>query len=100
MSDIALDFTALFVALGIGAAAALLGTPLMWRLASGLAAWRRAILAVLGGLGLAGLAAAFATYALRDRELAAFALGTTLLLQMLALPVLILLNRKTPPPKG
>ena len=94
MSDIALDLTGLFVALAIGAAAALVGTPLMWRLANGLSAWRRAVLAALGALGLAGLASAFATYGLRDRELAAFALGTTLLLQLVALPVLILLQRR------
>lgn len=97
MSDIRLDFTVLFVALGIGAACALLATPLMWRLAAGLPRLRRGALAVLAALGLAGLASAFATYTLRDRELAAFALGTTLLLQLVALPVLLLLNRRTAP---
>lgn len=96
MSDINLDFTPLFVAVAIGVACALVGTPLLWRLASGLAAWRRAILAVLGALGLAGLASAVATWSLRDRELAAFALGFTLLLQCVALPVLLLLARRTP----
>jgi hypothetical protein len=97
MSSIALDVTGLVVALSIGGAAALAGTPLMWRLAAGLATWRRATLAVLGALGLAALASAFATYWLRDRELAAFALGTTLLLQLVALPVLLILTRKTQP---
>ncbi|WP_372618522.1 hypothetical protein [Falsiroseomonas sp.] len=97
MSDIALDFTPLFVALGIGAACALLGTPLMWNVAAGLPRMRRAVLAVLAALGLAGLAAAFATYSLRDREVAAFALGTTVLLQLIALPVLLILNRKNNP---
>jgi len=97
MSDIALDFTGLFAALAIGGGAALLGTPLAWRLATGLSLWRRAILAVLGGLGLAGLASAAATYSLRDRELAAFALGITVLLQLIALPVLLILNRQKTP---
>jgi hypothetical protein len=96
MSSIALDFTALFVALSIDAAYALLTTPLMWHLTEGLPRLRRGTLAVLGALGLAGLASAFATYALRDRELAAVALGTTVLLQLVALPVLLILNRKTP----
>ncbi|WP_270935647.1 hypothetical protein [Falsiroseomonas oryzae] len=96
MSDITLDFTGLFAALGIGAACALLGTPLMWRLAQGLPNIRRGTLAVLAALGLAGLAAAFLTYAFRDREIAAFTLGTTVLLQIVALPVLLILNRKTP----
>lgn len=97
MSDIAIDFTPLFVAIAIGAACALLGTPLMWRVASGLPTLRRATLAVLGALGLAGLAAAFATYSLRNREVAAFAIGITVMLQLLALPVLLLLNRKNNP---
>ncbi len=93
MSDIAIDFTGLFTALGIGAVCALLGTPLLWRLAAGLPTIRRGALAVLAALGLAGLAAAYATYALRDREVAAFTLGFTLLLQLVALPVLLLLER-------
>jgi hypothetical protein len=97
MSDIGLDFTGLFTALGIGAVCALLGTPLLWRLAHGLPRIRRAALSVLGALGLAGLAAAFATYSLRDRELAAFAIGTTVLLQLVALPVLLLLETRKPP---
>jgi hypothetical protein len=96
MSSIALDFTSLLIALAAGAACALLGTPLMWRIASGLPTIRRATLAILAALGLAGVIAAFATYILRDREIAAFMVGTTLLLQLLALPVLIILNRKNP----
>jgi hypothetical protein len=97
MSDIALDFTNLFIALAAGAACALLGTPLMWRIAKGLPAVRRATLAVLGALGLAGVIAAFATYTLRDREIAAFMVGVTLLLQLVALPVLLILNRQKTP---
>jgi hypothetical protein len=93
MSDIGLDFTALFVALAIGAAAALLATPMMWRFTQGLPRMRRAVLSMLSALGLAGLAAAVFTWTLRDRELAAFALGTTLLLQIVALPALLFLTR-------
>lgn len=94
MSDIGLDFTGLFTAFGIGLVSALLGTTLFWRLGAGLPRMRRGVLAVLSALGLAGLAAAYATYALRDREVAAFTLGFTLLLQLGALPVLLLLDRK------
>jgi hypothetical protein len=94
MSDIGIDFTGLFLALAIGVLAALFGTPLMWRIADGLPNMRRGALAVLAALGLAGLAAAFATYMLRDREFAAFALGITVLLQLVALPVLLILQRK------
>ena len=93
MSDVGLDFTGLFIAVAIGIVCALVGTPLMWRVADGLPNMRRGTLAILAGLGLAGLAAAFATYMLRDRELAAFALGITLLLQLVALPVLLLYQR-------
>ena len=93
MSDIALDFTPLFTALGIGAAAALLATPVLWKLAEGLARWRRLALAMLAALGLAGIAAALATHWLRDREILEFALLTTLLLQALALPALLRLTR-------
>jgi hypothetical protein len=93
VSDIALDFTPLFSALGIGAAAALLATPLLWKLAEGLPRLRRLVLAMLAALGLAGMAAALATHWLRDREIAVFALLTTLLLQAVALPVLLLLTR-------
>jgi hypothetical protein len=94
MSDIALDFTGLFTAVAIAAVAALLGTPLLYRLARGLPAWRRGILAVLGALGVAGLVSAFAVYAMRDREVAAFALGLTILLQLVVLPILMILTRK------
>jgi predicted permease len=96
MSSVGLDFTGLFTALGIGAVCALLGTPLLWRLGKGLPVVRRAVLAVLAALGLAGLAAAFASYSLRDRELAAFAIGFTILLQLVALPVLLLVERRAP----
>jgi hypothetical protein len=96
MSSISLDFTPIFVAFGGGAFCALLGTPLMWRIANGLPTIRRAVLAILAALGLAGVIAAFATYTMRDREIAAFMVGTTLLLQLVALPVLLIMNRKTP----
>ena len=96
MSDIGLDVTGLIVALAIGVLCAMFGTPLMWRVGDGLPNMRRGALAVLAALGLAGLAAASATYMLRDRELAAFALGITVLLQLVALPVLLIFNRKTP----
>jgi hypothetical protein len=94
MSSIGIDFTGLFIAFAIAAAAALLGTPALWRLSRGLPSFRRGVLSVLGALGIAGLASAFAVYALRDRELAAFALGLTVLLQILVLPVLLYLARK------
>jgi hypothetical protein len=94
MSDVHIDFTPLFVAAGIGAICALAGTPLLWRFGAGLAAWRRAVLALLGALGVAGLAAVYAGWVLRDRELAGFAMILTILLQCLVLPVLLLLNRK------
>ena len=94
MSSIALDFSGLFIAFAIAAAAALVGTPLLWRLAGGLPTWRRGVLVVLGALGLAGLGAAFAVFHSHDRELAAFALGLTVLLQLLVLPVLIFFFRK------
>jgi drug/metabolite transporter (DMT)-like permease len=94
MSDISLDFTGVFIALGIGAFAALLATPLCWRLAAGLPRPRRAVLALLGGLGVAGLAAAYFSAARGDRELTAFAIGATLALQTPVLPVLLLLSRK------
>lgn len=94
MSDIGIDFTGLFTAFAIAAIAALVGTPALWRLSHGLPAWRRGVLAVLGALGVAGLGAAFAVYATQDREVAAFALGLTVLLQILVLPVLLFLARK------
>ena len=50
----------------------------------------------LGVLRLKISSTASATYMLRDRELAAFALGITVLLQLVALPVLLIFNRKTP----
>ncbi len=93
MSSIAIDFTGLFSALAIGALAALLATPLFWRFTAGLSTFRRAILSVLSALGLSGLAAAILTYTLRDREIAALALGTTLMLQIVALPALIFFTR-------
>jgi hypothetical protein len=68
----------------------------MWRIAKGLPTVRPAALAILAALGLAGVIAAFATYTMRDREIAAFMVGTTLLLQLVALPVLLIMNRKTP----
>ena len=94
MSDVGIDFTGLFIALAIGILCAMVGTPLMWRLAEGLPNMRRGALAVLAALGLAGLAAALATYMLRDRELAAFTLGITVLLQLVALPVLLIYQRQ------
>lgn len=94
MSSISFDFAGLVLALAIGALAALLATPMFWRLAEGLSRWRRGVLAVLSALGLAGLGAAFLVYAYRDRELAAFTLGTTLLLQLVALPVLLILSSR------
>jgi hypothetical protein len=94
VSSVALGFAGLFTALGIGAVCALLGTPLLWRLAAGLPTIRRAALAVLAALGLAGLGSAFAAHSLRDGELTGFAVGTTILLQLVALPVLLLLERR------
>jgi hypothetical protein len=94
MSSVAIDFSGLFTAFGIGLVCATLGTMLLWKLAAGLPTIRRGTLAVLGALGLAGLAAAFATYSLRQGEIAAFALGFTILLQLVALPVLILIERR------
>jgi hypothetical protein len=93
VSDINLDFTGLGVALLIGVLAAWLATPLLWRLGAGLSRARRAVLAVLAALGLAGAAAAWFAYALRDDELASFAIVFTLTLQLPVLPLLLFLAR-------
>ena len=96
MSSISIDFTGLYVAAGIALVAALFATPLLWRLARGLPALSRAAVALLGALGLAGVASVVCMYELRDHELPGFALAATVLLQLLVLPTLLLLTRKTP----
>ena len=93
MSSISLNLTGLFSALALGAFAALVATPLFWRFTNGLSVFRRAILSPLAALGLAGLGATVLTYTLHDDEILAFTFGTTLLLQIVALPALILFTR-------
>ncbi len=94
MSDIALDFTGLFLAFGIAAVAGLVATPVLCRLAAPLPRLRRSVLALLSGQGLAGAAAAPAAILLRDREIPSFALTATLILQLLLLPFLLFFARK------
>jgi hypothetical protein len=94
MSDISLNFTGLFVVVGVGLFAGLLATPFIWRFTWGLALWRRALLSLLAPLGLAGLGGAAATLYWHNTELAAWAVGTTLLAQLVALPLLSIFTRK------
>ncbi len=94
MSDIGLSFTKLFIGLGIGAFAALVATPLLWRMAAGLARLRRLGFAALGALGLAGIAVAIMALEYRDPEMPAFTVVAALVLQGIVLPLILLLSRK------
>ena len=94
MSDIAIDFTPLYVVLLLAAVAALLALPLAWWWLRDLATIHRAPAAVLAALALAGLGGALGDAVLRDDEVALLTLGATLLLQVMVLPVLLIFFRR------
>lgn len=94
MSDIAISFTPLYVALLLAAAAALLALPLAWWWLRRLATIYRALFAVLAALALAGLGGAVGDAVLRDDEVALLTLGATLPLQALVLSVLLIFFRR------
>lgn len=94
MNDIGGAFDRLFIGIGLGAVAALILTPLMWRLAAGLLRFRRLAFAALGALGLVGLAVAVVAFEYRDPEMPAFTMVSALIVQAVVLPVILLLSRK------
>lgn len=94
MSDIALDFTSLYVALLLAAIAALLVLPLAWWWLGDLATIYRALFAVLAALALAGLGGVIGDAVLRDDEVALLTLGATLPLQALVLSILLIFFRR------
>jgi hypothetical protein len=96
MSDISLDFTELFLGAGIALAVALLGTPLLWRMAVPLARRRRALLANLACLGLAGLIALPFSLQPTLEETAIFALLFSATMQGILLLTLLLIVPKRP----
>ncbi|GGJ05708.1 hypothetical protein [Neoroseomonas lacus] len=94
MSDIAIDFTPLYVVLLLAAVAALLALPLAWWWLRDLATIYRAPAAVLAALALAGLGGVLGDAVLRDDEVALLTLGATLLLQVMVLPILLIFFRR------
>ena len=94
MSDIALDFTPLYVVVLLAATAALLVTPLAWWLLRRVATPYRALFALVVPLALAGIGGVVGDAVLHDDEIALLTLGATLLLQVLVLPILLIFFRR------
>jgi hypothetical protein len=92
---ITLDFSELYLGAGIAVLAALLGTPLLWRLGAPLPRPSRTLLTTLGCLGLSGLIALPITLQPRLDETALFALLGSAALQALAVPILLLLPHRS-----
>jgi hypothetical protein len=90
------NFMPAFVVLGSTGVVAVLATPILWRALRQKTRAMRVLLTSLGCIGLAGLVgAAFeASNPSRYEMAAVFALISSLLLQLLILPLLVFLSRK------
>lgn len=91
------DLAPAFVLLGSVAGVAGLATPILWRVLRQKARWLRLLASTLGCVGLAGLIGLGleASNPSRYEMVTVFALVTSLLLQGLILPLLIVLSRKS-----
>lgn len=97
MSSIAINLDPLLYGAAIALVAALLGTPVLWRLLRGVAHARRALAANLGAVGLAGLAGLpFAFASNRLSETVIFAVTLSAALQGVALLILLLFTPQRP----